>query len=65
MKAPIALFCFNRPDVLSETIDALKENCEASETEILKMLTFFNTFFPETRLYIGLKKFLLSLRKVH
>lgn len=38
---------------------------EASETEILKMLTFFNTFFPETRLYIGLKKFLLSLRKVH
>jgi hypothetical protein len=34
MKAPIALFCFNRPDLLSETLKALKKNTESSESEL-------------------------------
>lgn len=35
MRAPVALFCFNRPQHLKETIQALRNNVGAFETECL------------------------------
>ena len=32
--APIALFAFNRPDLLRSTLDALRANPEAPSTEL-------------------------------
>lgn len=34
MNAPVALFCFNRPDLLAQTLAALKQNPEASQTRL-------------------------------